>query len=85
MTTMTQVDAVLDSIGEDESPAQALANLIDETGGEWMRSENLDDKYAVVESSGAVWYVHEDRNGVADSRRCATWDEAYAMLPRGVS
>jgi len=81
--TIRQVDAVLDMVDEDESPADDLAALIDQHG-EWSRSEDLDQKYAVIESSGAIWYVHEDPNGCADCRRCATWDEALALMPAQV-
>lgn len=81
-TKMTAVDAALDAAREGDE-AGALAGVV--ADDDWMRSEDLDDKYAVIESSGAVWYVHEDGNGNADCRRCATWDEAMALVPAEVA
>lgn len=79
---ITQVDAVLDTVGDDESPAQALGDLLDE-GGDWDWSDGSEhcpeDRLAVVESTGAYWLVYR---GVEsdEATRFATADEAHAAL-----
>lgn len=77
----SHVDAVLDTVDEDDSPATALADLLDKRG-EWDWSDDSDhdpsDRTAVVESSGAWWAVY--RGTEADeAHRCASEDEARAV------
>ncbi len=61
MIKVATVDAVLDSVAEDESPATALADLLDRHG-EWDWSDGSEtdphDRFGVVESSGAWWLLY---------------------------
>ena len=70
------VDAVLDQVDGDESPATALADLVDEHD-DWDRPGA--DRWAVVESSGAWWVVR--RGAKRDvCLRCSSQEEALALI-----
>jgi hypothetical protein len=77
------VDVALDRIeGEDESPATALADLLDRYGQwDWTDDSAHDpsDRFAVVESTGAWWLVY--RGTEADAAwRHATRESAEANM-----
>jgi hypothetical protein len=79
MVTKQQVDAVLDTVDDDEDPAEALVKLLDE-----HRSWTIfvgSERGSVFESSGAWWAV---RAGDHDCEACrrATYDEACALMQR---
>lgn len=79
MTISTQkVDAILDTVGDDENPGTALADLLDKTG-DWDWSDGAEhgpeDRLAVLESSGAYWLVY--RGSEADNAE-RFGDEALA-------
>jgi hypothetical protein len=82
MIKASQVDAILDTVSDDESPAEALADLLDEKGAwDWSDGSEHDpsDRLAVLESSGAYWLVY--RGTEADeATRFATDSEAQAAL-----
>jgi hypothetical protein len=82
MIKVAQVDAVLDSVSDDESPAGALADLLDEKGDwDWSDDSEHDpsDRLAVLESSGAYWLVY--RGAECDAAtRFASYGEAQSAL-----
>jgi hypothetical protein len=58
---VTRVDAALDSVSDDENPAEVLADLLDHHGAwDWSDESEHDpsDRLAVLESSGAYWLVY---------------------------
>jgi hypothetical protein len=82
MIKITQVDAVLDSTGDDANPGTALADLLD-ASGDWDWSDGAEhgpeDRLAVVESSGAYWLVYRGSES-DEAMRFATEQEAPAAL-----
>jgi len=78
VSALGKVDAVLDMVGDDESPATALADMLD-VDGQWDWSDDGEhdpsERTAVVESSGAWWAVYRGSSD-DDARRCATEGEA---------
>lgn len=82
MTTATrfrsEIDAALDTVAEDDSPATALANLLDRRG-EWDWSDDGEhdpsERVAVIESTGAWWVVYRGAEP-DEARRYATESEA---------
>jgi hypothetical protein len=72
------IDAILDTVDEDDSPAKALADYLDKRGA-WDWSDGAEhepsDRVAVVESSGAWWAVYRGTEG-DEAVRCATEAEA---------
>ncbi len=82
MIKATQVDAVLDMVADDASPATALGDLLDESG-DWDWSSGAEhgpeDRLAVVESTGAYWLVYRGIES-DEATRFATADEAHAAL-----
>lgn len=87
--TRAQVDAVLDSVPDGESPSRALVELLDANIPSWSTVVGH-DRGSVVESSGAFWAVRAYDGGPnidpeCDSRRCATYEEACAWIGRWFS
>lgn len=82
MIRTSEVDAAIDSLDDDTDPATALADLLDHYGEwDWTDGSEHDpsDRAAVLESSGAWWYVYR---GTEPDRavRCASSEEASALL-----
>ena len=86
MITCAQIDAALDTVGDEDSPAGALADLLDRRG-EWDWSDGAEqdpsDRVAIVESSGAWWAVYRGTEG-DEASRCATREEADAIATRWI-
>lgn len=87
MIRASTVDAILDEVDDEESPAHALADLLDDRG-EWDWSDGAEhepsDRMAVLESSGAYWLVYRGTEGdTAD--RYASADEAMVQMRATVS
>lgn len=82
MIDTRHVDTVLDTVADDESPATALADLLDRHGAwDWSDGSEHDpsDRTAVLESSGAFWCVYRGTEPDSASR-CATLEEATVLL-----
>jgi hypothetical protein len=82
--TKSQIDAIIDSTDEDESPATALADALDKAGAwDWTDDSDHDpsDRLAVIESTGAYWLVYRGSEG-DEATRYATRDEADAEFDR---
>lgn len=74
---ISAIDAAIDALGDHESPAAALARLIDAADAwHWRRGF---DRGAVVESSGAWWCVVV-AGGTPASTRHATRNDAASRL-----
>jgi hypothetical protein len=82
MIKAAHVDAILDTVAAGQSPAKALADMLDEQGDwDWAdESEHVPcDRLAVVESSGAYWLVYRGTESDA-ATRYASAAEAYTAL-----
>jgi len=82
MIKVAHVDAVLDTVAAGESPAKALADMLDDAGAwDWADDSEHDpcDRLAVVESSGAYWLVYRGTES-DEATRYASAAEAYAAL-----
>lgn len=78
----SMVDAVLDQLGEDEDPGDALATLLDQRGQwDWSSEDEHgpEERVAVIESSGAWWAVYAGADP-AEAIRCASGEEATARV-----
>ena len=75
--TTRMVDAALDTVGEDDSPAEALVSLVDDNG-DWDYADEDSDypRVAILESSGAFWAVGDLGRGDRRARRCKSALEA---------
>jgi hypothetical protein len=78
----SEVDAILDTVSDDDTPAHALADLLDDKGDwDWSDDSEHDpcDRAALVESSGAYWCVYRGTEGDT-AERFADENEARAAL-----
>ena len=74
--TKSAVDAAIDA--DDETVATALADLLDANGA-WDWTDDAEDRFSVVESSGAWWLVYRGTES-DEALRFASRDEAMTAL-----
>jgi hypothetical protein len=71
-----KVDAVLDQLGDDDSVAQPLVDLLDaEDAWHWHGGRRMTDRGAIVEATGAFYCV-TSIDGQASATRHATFANA---------
>ena len=82
MIKVAQVDAILDTVSDDENPGTALADMLDQSD-DWDWSDEAEhgpeDRFAIVESSGAWWLVYRGSED-DEATRFATEQEAQSAL-----
>ena len=87
MAHIKNIDAILDTVDDDESPAEALCDALDESGA-WDWTDNAEhdpsDRLAVLESSGACWLVYRGA-GADKASRYASRAEAKAALQDAIA